>query len=162
MLPHFCSWGSDVFAPPYLWGGCEWCCNVLCRKAWDEEWEGGSCVTLPSLRSLGGSKAGGKAAVPQHWWDAETALAFWQGQLCDKGKGWIPPGLTFFPVLPSNTLIMYISSHIHHPLAPSHLSVSAWAWQPQVFIFYRAPKEPAQRERGFSTGLFCDWGGLFY
>lgn len=136
MLPHFCSWSCNVSVPPYFWGGCEWCCHMLCRKAWDEEWEAESCEKLPLLRSLGSSKARGKAAVPRHWWDAETVPAFWQGKLCDKGKGWIPPGFTFFPVLPSIVFIMYISSLIHHLLAPSHLCVSAWAWQPQVFFYF--------------------------
>lgn len=159
MLPHFCSWSCNVSVPPYFWGGCERCCHMLCRKAWDEEWEAESCEKLPLLRSLGSSKARGKAAVPRHWWDAETVPAFWQGKLCDKGKGWIPPGFTFFPVLPSIVFIMYISSLIHHLLAPSHLCVSAWAWQPQVFfLFHRAPQEPARRERGLSAALFNDWG----
>lgn len=49
-----------------------------------------------------------------------TREIMWQRQRMDS--------TTFSPVIPSTRLIIYISSLIHHPLAPPHLSASAWAW----------------------------------
>ena len=124
--PHFCSWGWDTPVPPHLWGGSEWSCNMLCRKAWDEEGERGAmCDT--SLRSPGGGKCRAAAPeerqpLPQCRWDAEPAHAFSQGELHEKGKGWIPPGLTCFHLPPSNVSITSISSHI--PPSSSHPNVS--------------------------------------
>lgn len=125
--PHFCSWSWDAPVPPHLWGGCEQGCNMPHGKAWDEEGESrATCNT--SLHSLWGGKQQAAAPeemqpLPQHWWDAELAHAFLQGELREKGKGWIPPGLTFFHLPHSNLLITSTSRHIPrahlHPISVS-------------------------------------------
>lgn len=141
LLPHLCSWGWDVPVPPYLWGG---------------------CAGRDRMRSGRQSPAGHFPHRRQRQLCLSTDGMQRHCLLSDKGnyvaKDGFKPGLTFFLVLLSVVLITYIPSLIHHPLAPSRLAVSAWAWQPRVFIFYRVPQEPAQRERSLSTGLFNDWG----
>lgn len=97
-FPHFCSWGWSAPGHLLLRGGCGWGCNVPCRKTWGGRVEQSHMRHFPLLpRRWKVLSIFSRGPLPPCWWGAEPPNAFSQGELHEKGKGWIPPWTYFFP-----------------------------------------------------------------
>lgn len=81
-------------------------------------------ATLPSTsQEVGSAEHLLQRAAAPCWWGAEPPNAFSQGELHEKGKGWIPPWTYFFP--PSSLQCVDNLLLQPHPMSPSHLRAGA-------------------------------------